>query len=129
MTDSPFIQKQNNIQKLSNLLLLQHPRIVGFRNIFVENSQVTLISEYINAPRLLPFICKQKRYLSENHIAMIAKQLYEILWYARSKGISHRQFDADCIFVTDFNHDKNIIQIKIDGFERYYFERLQQGMM
>jgi len=41
----------------------------------------------------------------------VAKQLLEVLLYARSLGISHRSIDTDCILVTEFDHAKNLIKI------------------
>ena len=57
VSDSPFYAKENNVENLTKLLRLQHPLIVGFKHIFVEKSQITMISEYVDKPRLLPFIC------------------------------------------------------------------------
>lgn len=38
--------------------------------------------------------------------------------------ISHRSFDESCIIVTHFDPKNGEIKIKIDGFERYFFESL-----
>lgn len=54
----------------------------------------------------------------------VAKQLLEVLIFAKSLGISHCRLDSDCIHVThlDFRDDK--IEIQVIGFEKVELEAL-----
>ena len=46
--------------------------------------------------------------MSENQVMQVAKQLLEVLIYAKSLGLSHCRLDSDCIHVSnlDFRNDK-----------------------
>ena len=55
--DSEFAEKENNITKLQDLMRLKHPQISLYRHIFVEKQTITLVSDYIEAPRLFSCIC------------------------------------------------------------------------
>lgn len=54
----------------------------------------------------------------------IAKQLLEVLIFAKSLGLSHCRLDSDCIHVKhlDFRNDK--IEILVHGFEKVHLETL-----
>lgn len=54
----------------------------------------------------------------------VAKQLLDVLVYAKSLGVSHCRLDSDCIHVSqlDFRNDK--IDIQVSGFEKVHLEKL-----
>lgn len=67
-----FAAKENNITRLLDLTQLQHPTIAAFKHILVDRNMITFVQEHVDAPKLIPFICSQKQYITENIIAQIA---------------------------------------------------------
>jgi len=44
------------------------------------------------------------------------------------RGISHRTLDESCIYVVHYDAKKQTIKIKIDGFDRYFCDLLQEDI-
>jgi len=93
--------------------------------VLIDRHTLTIVTDYFDAPHLFGFVCSQKLYLSEKIIASIAKQILQALEHASELGIRHRTLDESCIYVTSYDPKKQLISIKVGGFETYFLDQLQ----
>jgi serine/threonine protein kinase len=96
----------NNLQILKELK--HESASEPIQHIYNSPNRLVYLQPHQKNQKLFPYICKQKQYLSENQVMQVAKQLLEVLIYAKSLGLSHCRLDSDCIYVSnlDFRNDK-----------------------
>jgi calcium-dependent protein kinase len=85
--------------------LLDHPNIVKLYEIYQDQKNIYLITEYLEGGELFDLILKTKHF-NENIAAKIMKQLLSAVSYCHNKNIVHRDLKPE-----------NLLLCKPDSFE------------
>jgi serine/threonine protein kinase len=80
------------------------------------------VQEPTSEPKLFPYLCQQRQYLSENQIMQVAKQLLDLLVFTHSLGISHGNLSSECIHVLYI--DPLNIEITVSGYQHACLETI-----
>lgn len=99
-----------NILKLGN-----HPNIITIKDIYEDDINVYIITEYVKYGDLLGIVCGQPR-LTQNDIIKILKQMLSSLEYLHNFGYIHRDIKLENILsdldynikLTDFGLSRNL---------------------
>ncbi|CDW88681.1 protein kinase domain containing protein [Stylonychia lemnae] len=98
-----YLQNLNNEIKI--LKVLDHPNIVKLYEIYQDQKNIYLITEYLEGGELFDLILKTKHF-NENIAAKIMKQLLSAVAYCHNKNIVHRDLKPE-----------NLLLCKPDSFD------------
>ena len=92
------IDMQNLYDEVTILSKISHPSIMQIYEIFEDNLNVYIISEYCQGGELFEIIT-QKGYLSEREACIIMKQLMSAICYCHENRIVHRDLKPENILI------------------------------
>lgn len=90
--DEQYLQTLQNEIKI--LKQLDHPNIVKLYEIYSDQDNIYLITEFLEGGELFDLILKT-RHFNENIAARIMKQLFQAINYCHSKNIVHRDLKPE----------------------------------
>ena len=101
------VNLENLINEISILSKLSHPSIMQLYEIFEDNLNVYIVSEYCKGGELFDII-SQKGSFSEKEACIIMKQLMSAICYSHQNGIVHRDLKPENILMENDNEDLSI---------------------
>ena len=104
------VNLQNLIDEISILSKLSHPSIMRIFEIFEDNLNIYIVSEYCKGGELFDIIT-EKGSFSEKEACIVMKQLMSGICYSHQNGIVHRDLKPENILLE--NSDNNDLTIKI----------------
>lgn len=82
---------------------------------YKSEDRLVIVQEQISEPKLFPYLCQQRQYLSENQIMQVTKQLLDLLVFTHGLGIAHSQLSSEYIHV--LHMDPLSIEITVSGYQ------------
>lgn len=107
--DETYLNNLNNEIKI--LKILDHPNIVNLYEIYQDNKNIYLITEYLEGGELFDLILKTKHF-NENIAAKIMKQVLSAVAYCHNKNIVHRDLKPENLLLCQ----KDSFEIKVIDF-------------
>ena len=101
---------------------LNYKHIIKFYEVYEEDTNICIITEYIDGTRLFDHIVKNGR-LTESESAIFAKQLLLTLNYMESEGVIHRDIKPENILFTYDKTGKLVLKLIDFGLATYHFSR------
>ena len=101
------VNLENLINEISILSKLSHPAIMQIYEIFEDNLNVYIVSEYCKGGELFDIIT-QKGSFSEKEACIVMKQLISAICYSHQNGIVHRDLKPENILMENDNDDLSI---------------------
>ena len=95
------------------LRIIDHPNIVRVYEYFEDAKRIFLVMEYCKGGQLQHYV-HSKHQFSEQVVASLVKQVFEVLSYLHDKGIVHRDMKPDNIVLEE--NDGSRMNIKIIDF-------------
>ena len=107
-----ILQKKNvNMEDLLNEISivskLSHPSIMQVFEVFEDNTNIYIVSEYCKGGELFDII-SEKGNFSEKEACLIMQQLLSAICYSRQNGIVHRDLKPENILMEDKSHNLTI---------------------
>ena len=103
------VKMENLINEISILSKLSHPSIMQIFEIFEDNINVYIVSEYCKGGELFDII-SQKGSFTEKEACIVMKQLMSAICYSHQNGIVHRDLKPENILM---DNDTDDLAIKI----------------
>ena len=104
------VNMENLVNEIAILSKLSHPSIMQIFEIFEDNINVYIISEYCKGGELFDIIT-EKGSFTEKEACIIMKQLLSGICYSHQNGIVHRDLKPENILLD--NNGENDLSIKI----------------
>ena len=101
------VNMQNLLDEISILSKLSHPNIMQIFEIFEDNINIYIVSEYCNGGELFDII-SQKGSFTEKEACIVMKQLISGICYCHQKGIVHRDLKPENILMEDKSGDLSL---------------------
>ena len=101
------VNTQNLLDEISILSKLSHPNIMQIFEIFEDNINIYIVSEYCNGGELFDII-SQKGSFTEKEACIVMKQLISGICYCHQKGIVHRDLKPENILMEDKSGDLSL---------------------
>ena len=99
------------VNEITILSKLSHPSIMQIYEIYEDNTNVYIISEYCKGGELFDVI-SQKGSFTEKEASIIMKQLMSAICYSHQNGIVHRDLKPENILM---DNDSDDLTIKLIG--------------
>jgi serine/threonine-protein kinase SRK2 len=97
--------------EILNHIKLNHPHIIGFKEVFLESDHLCIVMEYGNGGDLYDYIIKNDT-VKEKQAHLIFKQIIYAVKYCHDNNICHRDIKPENILMTYRNlEDKHKIPI------------------
>lgn len=92
-------KKRNQVRReVRSLQLLQHPHIIGFREVLLSPTHLCIVIDYAAGGSLFDVLCNKKtEVLTENAARRLFQQLITGVDYAHRKGLTNRDIKPDNI--------------------------------
>jgi len=101
------VNMQNLLDEISILSKLSHPNIMQIFEIFEDNINIYIVSEYCYGGELFDII-SQKGSFTEKEACVVMKQLISGICYCHQKGIVHRDLKPENILMEDKSGDLSL---------------------
>ena len=103
------IDMKDLLNEIEILSKLSHPNIMQIYEIFDDNTNIYIVSEYCKGGELFDIISKKGNF-SEHDACIIMKQLMSAICYSHQNNIVHKDLKPENILMDD---DKGSLNIKI----------------
>ena len=92
-------KRRNQVRReIRSLQLLQHPHIIGFREVLLSRTHVCLVTDYAAGGSLFDVLCRKKtQILTEGVARRLFQQLITGVDYAHRKGFTNRDIKPENI--------------------------------
>jgi len=95
------------VNEINVLSKLSHPNIMQLYEIFDDNTNIYIVSEYCKGGELFDIISNRGNF-SEKDACIIMKQLMSAICYSHQNNIVHRDLKPENILMDNDNNDLNI---------------------
>ena len=108
------------MREAATLYLLEHPNIVGLKDLLITEDYFFLIFEYIKGEELLDHIVARKK-LSEGRARNYFAQLLSAVSYCHANGVVHRDLKIENVLIVSTNvQTEHIIRQQCDQVGRFW---------
>ena len=104
-------------EEIKILIILDHPNIIRFHDVYEGNSQYYLVTELMAGGALSDHIASKGFKCLENDTRHILAALFKAVSYCHKRGIVHRDLKAENILLGD-KKNKRIVKIADFGFAK-----------
>lgn len=110
--------QENLFQEVEILMNLDHPNIIRVYNLYEDEKNFIIVSEFCSGGELFEKIQKNATF-SEKTVASYMKQILSAVTYLHEKGIVHRDLKAENILFENQENDANIKLIDFGVSTKY----------
>jgi calcium-dependent protein kinase len=110
--------QENLFQEVEILMNLDHPNIIRVYNLYEDEKNFIIVSEFCSGGELFEKIQKNATF-SEKTVASYMKQILSAVTYLHEKGIVHRDLKAENILFENQEEDANIKLIDFGVSTKY----------
>ncbi|KAM5541354.1 hypothetical protein V8D89_004908 [Ganoderma adspersum] len=93
-------QQKALVREIDIMKRLHHPYICRYKDVFIEEDNVSLVMEFVKGGDLLNYLYSHGA-LPESQVQYFTYQICEALHYVHYMGIAHRDLKPDNILLTD----------------------------